>query len=698
MIRRALWPAGGYGTRPAPRRRGLPLEWRAIGRLRILDRGGRGFLTAVLAVGAVRALGRVGLGRRRRTSTRRCCASMFSTAAPYSVPHRQRLQLVVAVPGRRRRAWRRAAAGSRLAGRRGDRWARSGRSRRGSSAAALLAIVLVVIVAWAGRPAARPADDPRRRLRAGPRLLRGPDPGPRAVPVPVVRPGGDPARLLVALADRLRGRLDRDVPQHVRRPDRDVPRQPEHVRLAGHRRRPALVGGRDRGRPAEHGRLRLGGRPAPAAGRGRRSPPSSRTAAGRDGGTRDSRWSRSRRADAVAPNASPGAGLVGSGWPGMAPAGGAAAGAGVLAAAPRRRCRRGSTAPAGPSSVPSSGCARDLGDAAPPRSIGLLNRSPAAASTGWTCGSWSCSSCRRCAATYRVDEPARMHFDEVYHARTATEFLQDWRYGMTHSIYEWTHPHLAKYAMARGIMPFAGHDVAASSNLGSPVRDATIEPRRPDQSRPRREPAIGVDRGPARAHRLRPPDPQGGGLWPFAGACASPRRRRPQAVVGTGSGELLALDATAWTASGAADRSSSRPARVGRHARRADPRLAAFGDGGPAPRSCSATPHDRRPGIGHGDGSSVVAGATGMTDPGTGDAVVAAPADVADPSLVAERLATCGGDAAGSRHSCPRRTRPGRHRCSGGHDAPRSSTGGHRRRARRRDPARAEWRSPARRA
>jgi len=40
-----------------------------------------------------------------------------------------------------------------------------------------------------------------------------------------------------------------------------------------------------------------------------------------------------------------------------------------------------------------------------------------------------------------------MHFDEVYHARTATEFLQFWRYGIPHDIYEYNHPHLAKYAM-----------------------------------------------------------------------------------------------------------------------------------------------------------------------------------------------------------------------------------------------------------
>ena len=85
-----------------------------------------------------------------------------------------------------------------------------------------------------------------------------------------------------------------------------------------------------------------------------------------------------------------------------------------------------------------------------------------------------------CLRTFRLAEPARMHFDEVYHARTAAEFLQDWRYGISHYIYEWTHPHLAKYAMAGGIVLFAGHDTAATSELGTPVRDAAIEPRRPD--------------------------------------------------------------------------------------------------------------------------------------------------------------------------------------------------------------------------
>ena len=51
---------------------------------------------------------------------------------------------------------------------------------------------------------------------------------------------------------------------------------------------------------------------------------------------------------------------------------------------------------------------------------------------------------------WRLGEPYQMHFDEVYHPRTAIEFLQDWRYGISQYIYEWTHPHLAKYAMAGG--------------------------------------------------------------------------------------------------------------------------------------------------------------------------------------------------------------------------------------------------------
>ena len=78
---------------------------------------------------------------------------------------------------------------------------------------------------------------------------------------------------------------------------------------------------------------------------------------------------------------------------------------------------------------------------------------------------------------WRLGEPYQMHFDEVYHPRTAIEFLQDWRYGISHDIYEWTHPHLAKYAMAGGIVAWGNDRTTATSELGAPVTAAVVEPR-----------------------------------------------------------------------------------------------------------------------------------------------------------------------------------------------------------------------------
>ena len=78
---------------------------------------------------------------------------------------------------------------------------------------------------------------------------------------------------------------------------------------------------------------------------------------------------------------------------------------------------------------------------------------------------------------WRLGEPSQMHFDEVYHPRTATEFLQFWRYGISHNIYEWTHPHLAKYGMALGIVAWGNDRTVATSDLGVEVRSASVEPR-----------------------------------------------------------------------------------------------------------------------------------------------------------------------------------------------------------------------------
>ena len=82
--------------------------------------------------------------------------------------------------------------------------------------------------------------------------------------------------------------------------------------------------------------------------------------------------------------------------------------------------------------------------------------------------------------TFRLEEPYQPHFDEVYHARTAMEFLQDWRYGESHDIYEWTHPHLAKYAMAAGLVLWGEDHVSGTGDLGTPIVAAAIEPRRED--------------------------------------------------------------------------------------------------------------------------------------------------------------------------------------------------------------------------
>ena len=86
--------------------------------------------------------------------------------------------------------------------------------------------------------------------------------------------------------------------------------------------------------------------------------------------------------------------------------------------------------------------------------------------------------------TYRLEVPYSMHFDEVYHARTAVEFLQHWRYDMEHSIYEYTHPHLAKYVMALGVITLGNNRVTDSRDLGVPMRAAAVEPRWSPESAP----------------------------------------------------------------------------------------------------------------------------------------------------------------------------------------------------------------------
>ncbi len=151
---------------------------------------------------------------------------------------------------------------------------------------------------------------------------------------------------------------------------------------------------------------------------------------------------------------------------------------------------------------------------------------------------------------FRLSEPYQMHFDEVYHARTATEFLQDWRYGIEHDIYEWTHPHLAKYAMAGGLVAWGDDRVTATSDLGVPVVDAAIEPRSDDPSLPNGRAGDRVDV--VTGSDLRSYDLQTRALVasiPIGGASAvAVDRTANRLFVGGSDGSIVTLDTASFDA------------------------------------------------------------------------------------------------------------------------------------------------------
>ncbi len=251
--------------------------------------------------------------------------------------------------------------------------------------------------------------------------------------------------------------------------------------------------------------------------------------------------------------------------------------------------------------------------------------------------------------TFRLAEPYQMHFDEVYHARTATEFLQDWRYGLSHDIYEWTHPHLAKYAMAAGIVLWGEDHVAATSALGVPVRDAVIEPRRLDPQAPGGQ--AGDRLHVATGSEIRTYDLGTRALLsvvPAAGAAtvAFDSIGR-QLILGYDDGRIATLDATALGAVAV--------------------------DLGPTPDVLTTLDHPVRHLLMTTDGTSVVAassdrlsvvdllsgtvtgtvalpGIADLAPAGSGSALVATIADVPDPSAAASVLADIlGGEAASYR-------------------------------------------------
>lgn len=84
---------------------------------------------------------------------------------------------------------------------------------------------------------------------------------------------------------------------------------------------------------------------------------------------------------------------------------------------------------------------------------------------------------------WRLDVPRAQHFDEVYHGRSATEWLADWNNGWTRDTYEWTHPMLAKYLIAAGIVVANPNQVVAQTDLAAPPAALTVAVQRGSQDR-----------------------------------------------------------------------------------------------------------------------------------------------------------------------------------------------------------------------
>ncbi|HYM84871.1 MAG TPA: phospholipid carrier-dependent glycosyltransferase [Candidatus Dormibacteraeota bacterium] len=250
---------------------------------------------------------------------------------------------------------------------------------------------------------------------------------------------------------------------------------------------------------------------------------------------------------------------------------------------------------------------------------------------------------------FRLAEPYQMHFDEVYHARTATEFLQKWRYGIDHAIYEYTHPHLAKYAMAAGLVAFGGDHVAETSRLGLPVRDSTIEPRWDDPRLPggragdRLYIATGTD---VRVYDLLTRAPLATIAAPRAVALAVDTAGH-RLLIGTSDGAILSLDTSSTLdelrrAGTSNDTIQPRPfATVGG----AVTRLLATSDGTAIAAASAGRLTMLDGSTGAVRGTRDVAGLGGLAEAGSSDGLVARPSEVPDAAAAASALAAVvGGD------------------------------------------------------
>ena len=79
---------------------------------------------------------------------------------------------------------------------------------------------------------------------------------------------------------------------------------------------------------------------------------------------------------------------------------------------------------------------------------------------------------------WRLDIPRAQHFDEVYHARSAAEWLSAWQNDWDRDVYEWTHPMLAKYLIAAGIVVADPNRVLDTREIDAPITALAVAPRR----------------------------------------------------------------------------------------------------------------------------------------------------------------------------------------------------------------------------
>ncbi|HEV8488608.1 MAG TPA: phospholipid carrier-dependent glycosyltransferase [Candidatus Limnocylindrales bacterium] len=252
---------------------------------------------------------------------------------------------------------------------------------------------------------------------------------------------------------------------------------------------------------------------------------------------------------------------------------------------------------------------------------------------------------------WRLAEPYRMHFDEVYHARTATEFLQSWRYGLDHDIYEWTHPHLAKYAIAGGIVAWGNDRVGATSELSVPVRAAAVEERWADSLDPggRAGDRLHVATG----SEVRSYDLRTRGLVAVVtvdGAAALAVNPTDHFLyVGTDAGDVVEIDLHQLdTARNEGEEPFTPLTSVLTHLDAGVTSLHATTDGsGLLAATAGGDVVMLDPGDGRELGRTALDAVAGFADAGTVSALVARPAEVADPAAAAATLAEIlGGDAA----------------------------------------------------